>query len=120
MSFTVDLLRCVLFLQLFTIYIVSIVDEQFKNHLLGELDKYFGLPIEEQVKMLLISLEMSHEEVEKKEEIISKMEFWLSVSFPNCRLLPFGSSVSGLSALNSDLDLYFCPLDGCKILPFYY
>ena len=88
----------------------SIAAEELKKLWNGELDKY--LTIEEQAEMILVALEMSQEEVQQRKEIIKKMEYWLSVSFPSCRLLPFGSSVSGLSALNSDLDLYFTVLNG--------
>ena len=94
----------------FLLLVESIAAEELKKLWNGELDKY--LTIEEQAEMILVALEMSQEEVQQRKEIIKKMESWLSVSFPSCRLLPFGSSVSGLSALNSDLDLYFTVLNG--------
>ena len=90
--------------------LVESIAEELKKLCNGELDKY--LTIEEQAKMILVALEMSQEEVQQRKEITNKMESWLSASFPSCRLLPFGSSVSGLSALNSDLDLYFTVLIG--------
>ena len=78
----------------------------------GELDKHLDLTIEEQAKVMLTALEIHSYEVEQRDKVINKLQSWLSVSFPSCRLLPFGSSVSGLSILNSDLDLYFTSLTG--------
>lgn len=38
--------------------------------------------------------------------LIRSMEKWISPSFPNVRLLCFGSSASGLAFFNSDLGVY--------------
>jgi len=95
--------------------LIESTSRELKKLLNGELDKTLGLTIEKQAEVMLVALEMSQGEVEQREKVINKMESWLSISFPSCRLLPFGSSISGLSVVNSDLDLYFDFLTGILI-----
>jgi DNA polymerase sigma len=85
-------------------FLIESTSDVLKQQLLNY--KNLRLPLEKQLEAIMAALELSQKGVEQRKEIISKLESWLSISFPGCRLLPFGSSVSGLSYLNSDLDMY--------------
>ena len=70
-----------------------------------ELQKHSDLAVEEQLVIMLTTLEMSSEEKKQRKVLTAKLASWLSQSFPDCQFLPFGSSVTGLATHHSDLDL---------------
>ena len=77
-----------------------------KEHFRREEEKYKGLAALDQINLLVKHFDITAEENKKMEQIIRKLENWMALSFPNSQLFPFGSCVSGLSCLHSDLDLF--------------
>lgn len=64
------------------------------------------LSVEEQIATLVQSVESTKEEAANRELIIKSLESWISPSYPDIRILCFGSAASGLTTHNSDLDVF--------------
>ena len=59
----------------------------------------------QQINSLVSSIEITKEEENIRKQICESLENFLSISFPGCKVQPFGSTVSGLAFQGSDLDL---------------
>ena len=101
MSFVVFFHTDLLFL-----FIETCAKIEMKEHFKQEEEKYKGLAALEQINLLVKNFDITAEDNKKREQIIRKLENWMALSFPNSQLLPFGSCVSGLSCIHSDLDLF--------------
>ncbi|XP_062519708.1 speckle targeted PIP5K1A-regulated poly(A) polymerase-like isoform X2 [Corticium candelabrum] len=61
--------------------------------------------IDQQAIVLVSGTRLTPEEVEKRYHVCSSLQSLLRSDFPNCILLPYGSSVSGLALQQADLDI---------------
>lgn len=61
--------------------------------------------LEEQINLLVSSMEITVEEKAERMRICRSLQNFLSISFPGCIFRPFGSVVAGLAFRGCDLDL---------------
>ena len=80
----------------------------FQQHLIKALEDRPQLSINEQVLLFESTLRMDEKIIAQQQRVIEIIEASLSETLPGCRLIPFGSTVSGLASLHSDLDAYLC------------
>jgi len=76
------------------------------NFIAKVLEECKDLPVEDQIATLVKSVESTKEEAANRELIMQSLESWLSRSYPDSRILCFGSAASGLTTHNSDLDVF--------------
>jgi len=77
-----------------------------RNSLLDSLIEIAEVSVEDQTKKFLELVLLSTEEKLQMSEVCQALEEALKSQFPECQVLPFGSSASGLALKGSDLDIH--------------
>ena len=71
----------------------------------------------QQINSLVSLIDCTKKEEIEREQICESLEEFLSISFPGCKVQPFGSIVSGLAFQGCDLDLNLEISQGILLFP---